>query len=293
MFPRILCYVAVDNACRDLLHERGIHPDRAKVIYNFANMQRFLPRKPLPPKPRRALVFSNYAREDNYLPRVREACRLAGISLEVSGIGSGRPCYHPEKLLPDYDLVFAKARASIEALAVGCAVITCDASGLGSLVTTANLEQLRPMNFGFRTLTRKLEVKLISAEIARYDAADAREVSSRIRTIANMEDTLDQLLTVYAEVLREFQTMAPVRETEEKAAAVYLAWLATFVKNTEARLTGVSDKLKAENAALRSTNVAPAAEEHTAQEHKRGGARKSVVSILWPFHRAKPPSIGK
>ena len=45
----------------------------------------------------------------------------------------------PEAILGDYDLVFAKARAAMEAMATGCAVILCDRVGAGPLVCRANL----------------------------------------------------------------------------------------------------------------------------------------------------------
>jgi len=253
VFPRILRYIAVDHACLDRLHETGIHPNRIRVIYNFADLKRFLPRKPLPPQPRKALVFSNYAHESDYLPVIRKACKRAGIELNVAGIGLGRPCRQPETLLPEYDLVFAKARAAIEALAVGCAVITCDHSGFGSMVTTRNLDAFRPLNFGLRTLTRPMELKVIFEEIACYNPRDAEAVSRRIRTIANMEDAIDQLLVIYQEVITEFEQTKPARETEEEAVAAYLGWLSALVKGTEPRLLNLCDKLQQENKALKVT----------------------------------------
>ena len=44
------------------------------------------------------------------------------------------PTSRPEELLPKYDLVFAKARCALEAMATGCAVVLCDFAGLGSMV---------------------------------------------------------------------------------------------------------------------------------------------------------------
>ena len=40
-------------------------------------------------------------------------------------------------LTGDYDLVFAKARCALEAMAVGAAVVLCDTHGLGPMVTSA------------------------------------------------------------------------------------------------------------------------------------------------------------
>ena len=39
-----------------------------------------------------------------------------------------------------YDIVFAKARAAIEAMAVGAAVIVCDFDGVGPMVSTENVD---------------------------------------------------------------------------------------------------------------------------------------------------------
>src|SRR5262249_55428078 len=152
-FPRILRYVAVDDTCRDrLVCEQGIPEDRVQVLLNFVDLERFRPRGPLPRRPACALAFSNYVSEGTYLGALREACEQAGISLDVLGIASGNLSANPEEILGAYDLVFAKARSAIEAMAIGAAVVLCDAAGAGEIVTTANFDRLRPLNFGIRTL---------------------------------------------------------------------------------------------------------------------------------------------
>jgi hypothetical protein len=85
------------------------------MIPNAVDLKRFRTRGPLPVRPRRALVFSNYVTEGRYLDLVREVCRRAGIVLDVAGTRVGRPCDSPEELLGQYDLVFAKARCALEA----------------------------------------------------------------------------------------------------------------------------------------------------------------------------------
>ncbi|MDQ1516205.1 MAG: hypothetical protein QOE80_2035, partial [Actinomycetota bacterium] len=87
---RVVFYVAVDDTCRDRLHLRhGVPTDRLRVIYNWVDLARFPPRDPLPGHPERALLFSNYAREDSHLGPVREACVRLGIPLDVIGAGVG------------------------------------------------------------------------------------------------------------------------------------------------------------------------------------------------------------
>ena len=125
-FPRIYRYVAVDDTLFDrLAFEQGLPPERLRVLMNAVDLTRFLPRGPLPPKPRRALLFSHTASRGQARRAVEEACRRLGIALEVTGAGAGRSTDRPQELLPRYDLVFARGRCALEALAVGTAVVLC------------------------------------------------------------------------------------------------------------------------------------------------------------------------
>ena len=241
-FPRIRRYVAVDETCRDrLLDEHAIPREKVRLILNFVDLKRFKPRGPLPGKPAQALVFSNNAREDTNLPAVREACARAKISLDAIGSGVGNATRQPENVLPNYDLVFAKGRAALEALSVGAAVVLLDAAGVGPMVTTANMENLRSLNFGIRTLQHPIDADVIGRRISRYNAADAMQVSSWIRRTAAMDDALDHLIALYNEVLDE-DRKDPVNDTaaEFQAASNYLRqWVPKI------------DSLRAEYQALR------------------------------------------
>src|SRR5262249_51712665 len=162
------------------------------------------PRAPLPLKPERALVFSNGASESTHVGAVREACRRRRLALDVVGAESGNVSTKPHELLRQYDIVFAKARCALEALAVGNAVVLCDTAGVGPMVTTGEMERLRRLNFGIRALDRQVEPDVLATEIARYDANDAAEVSRQIRESAGRDGALDQIVAIYDEVVREF-----------------------------------------------------------------------------------------
>jgi hypothetical protein len=219
-FRRILAYIAVDDRCRQrFLRHAGIPAEAVGVILNFADLDRFRPRPPLPRTPRRALIFSNYATPNTHLPAVRQACAQHGIALDVAGSGMGRFVAEPEHVLPDYDLVFAKARCAIEALCVGNAVVVCDHPGLGAYVDSSNLDALRRMNFGAGVLTRALDADAIAAEIQRYDAADAAQVSRRMRADAGLAAAVDRWLAVYDEVLRKASRLAPDTPAEREFLA--------------------------------------------------------------------------
>ncbi len=226
-FPRVLRYVAVDHACRDRLSLFGIPEEQIRVLLNFVDLDRFKAREtPLPPRPRRALVFSNYANEETHLPAVREACKRANVTLDVLGDGAKRATDQPEEFLRDYDLVFAKARCALEALAVGTAVVLCDAKGVGPMVSTREFERLRPLNFGIRTLREPLNAYTILREINRYDAADAAAVSHLVRATAGHESIIDELITLYHEVIEEYRSASNGDvEAEGRAAAAYLRQL--------------------------------------------------------------------
>ena len=226
-FPRILRYVAVDDTCRDrLVCEHGIEEEVVRVILNFVDLKRFVPRGELSAKPRRALVFSNSASETTYVANVREACRRAGISLDVVGSKAGRTSERPEKILGQYDIVFAKARCALEALAVGTAVVLCDQAGVGPMVTTTELERLRRLNFGIRTLQESVDSDTLEKEIARYDATDAMEVSRRVRRACGSEEALSEIVALYKEVIADYkQRPMSDLEAESRAAAAYLRQL--------------------------------------------------------------------
>jgi hypothetical protein len=232
-FPRIRRYVAVDEACRERVRrEAGVADDRIALCLNFVDLDRFRPRPPLPPKPARALVFSNYADETNHLAVVRASCARLGIAVDACGAGVDRVEEAPEDLLPRYDLVFAKARAALEAMAVGAAVIVCDAHGCGPMVTTKNVEALRPWNFGFRTMRRAHSEAGLAAEIAAYDPVDAAEVSRHVRTSAGLDDAVDGILKAYEAAMSEQATATDDPVAESHAAAAYLEWLAPVVKQS-------------------------------------------------------------
>lgn len=223
LFPRIVRYVAVDEANRDRLLAGGAPEERTRTLLNWVDLERFRPRaEPLPEKPRRALVFSNYAREDTHLPAVREACQRAGLEMDVIGAGVGKPVADPEAVLGGYDLVFAKARCALEALATGTAVVLCDYRGLGPLVTSGELDTLRRNNLGARTLSEPLTPEGILREMERYDACDAAVVSRRIRETAGLEEFLDRLLGLYNEVMEESAGRLFDPEADLRAAAAYV-----------------------------------------------------------------------
>jgi Glycosyltransferase Family 4 len=234
LFPSIMYYVAVDNLCKErLLTTPGVSPDKIKTLYNFVDLMRFKSRPSLPEKPKKALIFSNYAGDGNFIGIIRNACIRFGIEkVDVAGLGSGCGVSKPEDILSEYDVVFAKARCAIEAMAVGCAVIVADFPGLGGMVTMDNLRELRDLNFGVRTMqSAKISEENIYTQLTFYNANDARKVSEWIRHDADIENAIDKLEDYYEETLAEAKRRVtyPIQACTT-AASDYLFKLAPVIK---------------------------------------------------------------
>lgn len=232
---RVLRYIAVDDNCRERLNSKPwLAEHQVQVILNSVDLQRFQPRPALPDRPRRALLFSNYARESTHLPAVRRACARAGLELDVVGEGVATATSRPELLLPRYDIVFAKARCALEAMAVGAAVVLCDFNGVGPMVTARELSELRRLNFGMRTMQQPLGAEALGVQIARYDSGDATEVSRWIRKRASLEQMLDAYEALYDEVAEEHRAGTRASASAEGLdAARAIEWLTEIAYEAE------------------------------------------------------------
>jgi len=197
-------YVAVDWNCLErLVIETGIPKERTRLILNAVDLPRFRQRPELPGKPARALAFSNYATEGADIETLRQACADSGLELDFAGQGMAAESSRPEEILGNYDLVFAKARCALEALASGCSVILYDWQGLGPIVRSDQVRDLRKWNFGMRCLQRQLTRDSVQCEVARYDAGDAARVTGIVRAEASLETAVADYVKLYEEALAD------------------------------------------------------------------------------------------
>lgn len=218
-FPSILRYVAVDDTVADRLRvESGIAPELVAIHRNAVDLERFCaPQSELPAAPARALAFVKHTA---HLEHVRAACAARGLALDVAGTAAGVRVDAPEDVLPKYDLVFTSALSALEAMASGCAVIVCDARGLAGFVTPAAYERWRPLNFGLRTLTRRVTAEALAGEIDRYDAGEARAVTAIARRDADFAALLDQYVALYEACIA--QGVEPDRAAHDRALALHV-----------------------------------------------------------------------
>jgi hypothetical protein len=222
-FPRVLRCVGVDSACRDkLVFEHGVPEERVSVLLQSVDLEKFRPRAPLPARPRRALILCNQTKENEFLEAARGACARAGVSLDVYGLGVGRPHARPEELLAAYDVVFAKGRTALEALAVGASVVVYWYRRLGPVVTADEVERLRLDNFGMRAMgprsTPEEFGRDVGRALARYDAREAALVSERVREGAGRGRLVAEFVALYESVIEEHAS-GPARDEEAEARA--------------------------------------------------------------------------
>jgi len=289
VFPSIRRYIAVDDLCRERLETTpGISPDRIRTVYNAVDLTRFLPRAPLPARPRAALIFSNYAADAGFIDAIRSACAAHGIArVDILGRAAATSVAAPERVLPEYDVVFAKARCALEAMAVGCAVIVADYAGLGGMVTPANAAPLRRLNFGVRTMQgAAVTAERVSQELARYDAAGSAAVSAFIRQQADAAPAFARMAALYDEALAEpIDWSAAAGRQACAAASAYLAGLAAVVKNvgrTTGELACVSDRLTTATAALAAVEAraTAAGQARTTAESELARTRAALTATI-------------
>jgi len=220
-FPQVQFHVAVDEACRErIIHSGFAVPERVVLIPNAVDLNR-IPARPraLPPRPERALAFT---KTSSQLAVLQAVCEQRGIRLDTLGGGVGRLVPQPESEIVNYDLVFATARAALEAICAGSAVIVCDGRGFAGLVTQRNFRHLRELNFGLRALGRPVTAALIDREIELYDPADAAETSALARKEASLDLALDELIALYRSAIARAKAVPWSTEAHATAVSSFL-----------------------------------------------------------------------
>ena len=220
---RIRKRLAVDEACRDRIL-LGAGPEAeadVELSFNSVDLRRFPEREALPSRPARALIVAN--REGQHVPALQAACTEAGLEVATVGYGVANPSAALELELAKADVVFAAARIALEAMAAGAAVVVCDYRGLAGMVSTAVFDRWRADNFGRRLLSGAITPAAVRRELSAYDAADAAEVTRRVRQECSLERQVDQLERVYGEAMNLQAARPHDRGRELSQLGVYCA----------------------------------------------------------------------
>ena len=222
LVPSIRRYVAVDDLCFERLNSVcGIPASRIQVIRNAVKMNIFAPRTELPVRPKSALIFSNHPAQSPAVDIIRRACLAFGMErVDTMGAVANTSVSKPQEVLGAYDVVFAKGRSALEALAVGCAVVVCDIGRLGEMVTSGNVERLRRLNFGVRTIQQPLTKEGLQEQLVCYQAHDMPAVQRYIRQNADFDAFFKQILALYDDVLLDKTPIDPL--VQSRAASAYI-----------------------------------------------------------------------
>jgi hypothetical protein len=229
---RIREFVAVDRLNRERIERELVRvAGSVHLIHNAVDLQRFKTRCSLPNHPRKALILT---KNQPHIKAIQAACARFGLDCELLGKAVEQEVSDLPQRLQHYDVVFATARMAIEAMAVGCAVVVCDARGLAGMVTSRNVAHWREDNFGLRILTKVVEQDSVFDELKLYDATDAAKVSAFIRDNNGLQGALDRYESVYQLALAPGHSVDQDREAIE-LSAVLRGWLPNLQGYARAR----------------------------------------------------------
>lgn len=233
--PRILQYLTISRTMRErLIVESNLPPERISVCLNSVDLKRFSLVRPPPDKLRKAVIYNKIHDKDSpTLHRIVEAASKLGMELDFIGKNFGRLIHEPEKVLPEYDLVFASGRSAIDALACGCAVVVLGRRGCGPLVVPDNFAFLREVNFTIPVNSAPAQVEKIQQNLLEYDPSRQVEVIARLRKEADFERTIDFMESVYAKCVAEQQHAKTNPEEEVQATYHYLRSVAPLVRGLD------------------------------------------------------------
>jgi hypothetical protein len=210
LHPRIRKIVAVDDYCRErVCSETSLPEEDVRVIFNGVDLEKFRPRPPLPAKPRSALIFTSFAEHSRHVELAARVSADRGIPLTRIGGAAGQVVENPERHLAGHDLVFAKARCALEAIAMGCAVVLIGPEGVGEMVTPETFEFMRRRNFGRSLLTSPLSAEALHAQIDRYSPDATVRVRDAVRQQCGIDSMTSEFISLYEEVLSGGPCMNP------------------------------------------------------------------------------------
>ena len=129
--------------------------------------ERFLPSEAPRLPPRRALLLSSYL-EDRRREALVETWTAAGIECVQVG-AADRVVFDVRPEIAQADIVVAKARAALEAMACGKAVYVFDGFGGDGWVTADSYPALEADNFAGQATDRPVDRHRLAADLDRYD----------------------------------------------------------------------------------------------------------------------------
>jgi hypothetical protein len=146
------------------------------------------------------------------------------------------------------------------------------------MVDTGNMQQMRRLNFGVRTMQAGAISKdgVLSA-LRAYNPANARQVTEWIRSEVDLSAAVDRLLTIYDLAMNALPRAAEEQQTRTSlaAASAYLRGLAPVLKTRgEAEM----------RAALAATHLAEARAQLERSEQRNAALSGELASLQQDLH---------
>jgi enterobactin synthetase component F len=237
---RIGAYVAIDGACVERLVVAGADEERIAAIPQPIDPSRFPLRERWNERPTSALAI--VTADFPHLDRVREACRLEDVALEIVECDEAPGPDRSSALYAAADIVLAPLREALEAAATGAAAIVCGVDGFGGFLTPRELEDWPHTRLARRGLDEPATVAALRDAIRRYRRDDAMRVARMLRERVSPDRIAGAYERLYRDVLRT-RRAAPRPPDDGPLAAM----VAEFMP----RLAGYAERAKALAAAER------------------------------------------
>jgi hypothetical protein len=155
---------------------------------------RFASAAPLPPRPRRVLILSNYLHGDRRRALIDAWSRAHVEFVEIGGTSA--TTLDPRPAMEDADVVVAKARAALEAMSVGRAVYLYDQFGGDGWITPDSYPAMEADNFAGQAAPAPRTAADLEADLARYHPDMGRVNSELVRTHHGARRHANELVAV-------------------------------------------------------------------------------------------------
>ncbi len=204
---------------------------------------RFTLRPPLPERPQRLTVLSNYLYGER-LETVRRAAGEMGMNFTLIGSSEGgKPTLSPEEGLRRSDVVFALGRSALEAMACGCAVYVLGHFASDGWVTQDSYPALERDGFASLATERAVDVETLCADLANYDPKMGAVNRSLVVRNHEAGKHAAELVSALRALIPEEPASASERRLPELARLVRIQW------QTERRVLNYEQQLRGDEQA--------------------------------------------
>jgi hypothetical protein len=171
------------------------------------DIDRLTPLGPIRPRPRRAVMLGNYPDRHEL---VREVWGRHGV--EVTVVGGSEQRYDVAAAVADADIVVAKARAALDAMACGRAVYVFDMFGGDGWVTPDCYAALEADNFAGLATDRVIDATELARDLVDYDPRMGMVNRDLVVQHHSARDHVIDLVAAIGELRPRSRPTAPLRE---------------------------------------------------------------------------------